>query len=161
MRTLILCCTVLLAVCIQNVAHAEPRVIELKDGSVITGEVVNYANGVYTIHSDSMGDIRIKDSAIATIREPSPTTAAGPATAGTGTAASVAALKDRMLSNAEVMDLVADLKDDPQFSKVLNDPAIVQAVQTNDVAALMANPAFLALLDDPRVQEIEKKMEKP
>ena len=45
-------------------AHAnagEMREIELKDGSIIAGEVLSLAGGIYTVKSDSLGMIKLEE----------------------------------------------------------------------------------------------------
>jgi hypothetical protein len=41
---------------------------------------------------------------------------------------------------------------------ILSDPSVMQAVQAGDTAALLNNPAFLKLINNPRVREIGKRM---
>jgi hypothetical protein len=65
-----------------------------------------------------------------------------------------------MLSDQEVMGMIQSLKDDPQFTKILEDPEIMNAVQSGDAASLMANPKFLQLLNNPTVRDIQQKVAK-
>jgi hypothetical protein len=67
-------------------------------------------------------------------------------------------LKNRMLSNAEVMDLIKGLQNDPDFQRALADPSIRDAVQAGNVAALLSNETFMKLLQNPAVQEIRGKL---
>ncbi len=62
----------------------ELNVIELKDGSIISGEVVSLAGGIYTIRTDSLGMIKLEESKIRAIRSKVPEkggTSGGPAAA--------------------------------------------------------------------------------
>ena len=68
-------------------------------------------------------------------------------------------LKERMLNDEGIMALVNALQNDPQMQALLGDPAILRAIQAMDVGTLMNNPDFLKLLTNPRVQEIEKRMQ--
>jgi hypothetical protein len=132
------------------------REIELMDGGSITGEVLSLSGGIYTIKSDSLGTIRIEASRIRAIRaisnQPGP---ASPVTGGAG--AEVGALKEKMMSDKEILDLILSLQDDPEIKKILEDPAIMKAVQAGDVAALMADPRFMNLLNNKTLQDIQKK----
>ena len=135
---------------------AEMKVIELTDGSIITGEVLSMHGGVYTIMSGSLGTLTIDETKIRAIRPHGSSSSLGNA----GQPADIKTLQDKMLSNAEVMGMIESLKDDPRFMKVLEDPAIMNAVKTGDIASLMANPKFLELLSVPAVQDIQKKVAK-
>jgi len=130
----------------------EMREIELKDGSVISGEVLSLTGGVYTIKSDSLGTIKLEESKIRAIRSK------GAGTPPSGPGADTRGLQDKMMSDKEVMSLIQSLQSDPEFQKVLEDPEIMKAVQAGDVAALMANPQFMKLLNNSTVKEIGKKV---
>jgi len=71
----------------------------------------------------------------------------------------VEGLKEQMLGDAGIMKLIMALQSDPQMQALLNDPAVMNAIQSGDLGALLQNPAFLKLLDNPRVKEIEKMMQ--
>lgn len=71
----------------------------------------------------------------------------------------VEGLKEQMLGDEGIMKLIMALQSDPQMQALLNDPAVMNAIQSGDLGALLQNPAFLKLLDNPRVKEIEKMMQ--
>jgi hypothetical protein len=155
MKSLIISCCMCLIFFTVRADAGEIRDIELKDGSVISGEVLSLSGGIYTIKSDSLGIINLEESKIRAIRsKPSP----GPASGSTGTAAGVRSLQERMMSDKEIMTMIQALQNDPEFKKALEDPEVMKAVQTGDLAALMANPKFMKLLNNARVREIEKKV---
>lgn len=135
---------------------AEIKEIELKDGSVITGEVQSLNQGVYTIRSESLGTVKLEDAKVRTIRPRG--TAPAPRQPDQGGQAR--SLEEKMLSDREVMAKIELLKDDPQFMKILDDPEILNALSSGDTAALMANPKFLQLLQNPTVQDIQQKVSK-
>ena len=60
-----------LIICPGAVFAGEPMHFELSDGSVIQGEILSFENGVYTIRSEVVGTIRIKESGVRTIRRSS------------------------------------------------------------------------------------------
>ena len=151
MRYIILCFFLVLALAVPLAHAGEVREIELTDGSVITGEVLSLSSGVYTIKSNSLGTIKVEEAKIRAIRAKSPD-------AGPGASSDVKALQGKMMSNAEIMNLIQSLQNDPEFKKVLEDPEIMKAVNAGDVASLTSNPKFLKLLDNPAVQEIQRKV---
>ncbi|MEK6744166.1 MAG: hypothetical protein AABZ15_11170 [Nitrospirota bacterium] len=134
----------------------EIKEIELTDGSVITGEVLSLNSGVYTIRTGSLGMLKIEDTKVRTIRTPGSTSSSRLSAPGSDTRS----LQDKMMSDKDVMSMIQSLKDDPQFTKILEDPEIMNAVNSGDTAALMANPKFLQLLHNPTVRDIQKKVSK-
>ena len=134
---------------------AEIKGIELTDGSVITGEVVSLVNGVYSIRTSSLGTLKIDDAKVRAIHLQS-TSSSRPS----GPTSETRSLQDKMMSDQEVMSMIQSLKDDPQFMKILEDPEIMNAVNSGDTAALMTNPKFLQLLHNPTVQNIQQKVAK-
>jgi len=134
---------------------AQIKEIELTDGSIITGEVLSLSSGVYTIRTVSLGVLKIDDAKVRAIR-PQGT----PSSQQSGQTGDVKSLHDKMMSDREVMGMIESLKDDPQFTKILEDPEIMNAVQSGDTAALMANPKFLQLLNNPTVRDIQQKVAK-
>jgi len=157
MRTFIffmLFATLLLA---QESRAGEVRAIELKDGSVVTGEVVSLTNGKYTIRSGSLGTIQIEESKVLVIR-PVGAPAASNFGAIPDTAEDISTLQNRMMNDKEVMSKIQSLQNDPEFMKILEDPEVMKAVTSGDTAALMANPQFLKLMNNPTVRDIEQKV---
>ena len=73
-------------------------------------------------------------------------------------APNVEELKERMMKDEGIMALVLAMQNDPEMQALLNDPAIIRAIQTGDIGTLINNPDFMRLLNNPRVREIEKKV---
>jgi hypothetical protein len=139
-------------------AHAgEIKEIVLKDGSIITGEVVSLSNGIYTIKSDILGIIKLEESKVRTIQEKSASSNTN-ASSSSSTAGEVQSLQQKMMNDKEVMTLVQSLQNDPEFKKLLEDPDFMKAVNAGDVTALTADPRFVKLLNNSTVQEIQKKV---
>lgn len=153
MKSIMLSGFLILVLFIANAAAGEIREIELKDGSVITGEVQSLSNGVYTIKSDSLGIIKLEESKIRAMRSKAPV-----ASPTSGTGSEVRSLQEKMMSDKEIMTMIESLKDDQDFKKLLQDPEVMKAVQTGDIAALTVNPQFMKLLNNPTVKDIQKKV---
>jgi hypothetical protein len=64
-----------------------------------------------------------------------------------------------MLQDQGVMEQIRALQHDPEMQALLSNPDIIRAVQSGDYSVLVTNPAFLQLLNNPRVQEIGKRMQ--
>lgn len=133
----------------------EVREIELTDGSILSGEVLSLSNGVYTIRSEAMGTVTVKDSSVRAIRRKSAVSSPPQ-----DHAREIQSLQKQMMSDQEVMSLIEGLKNDPSFQSVLQDPEIVKAVSAGDIGALMANPRFLELMNNSTVKNIQQKMVK-
>jgi hypothetical protein len=140
----------------RGLMAGEIKEIELKDGSIITGEVQSLANGVYTIRTGSLGTLTIDDSRVLAIRP----RGQGASSRPNDSSSQARSLEERMQGDEEVMNKIRSLKDDPAFQKVLEDPEHMNAVNSGDVAALMADPRFLQLMQNPTVLDIQKKMSK-
>ena len=136
-----------------TVLAAEKRVIELKDGSVISGEIVSFSGGVYSIKSDSLGNIKIQDSKVRTIRAATPG-----GSGGRSERAQVDAIGQKMMADEEIMKMVLSLQNDPDFQAILNDPSIMQAIESGNLDVLTANPKFLKLMEKSKVKDITKKV---
>jgi hypothetical protein len=66
-------------------------------------------------------------------------------------------LQDRMSNDPETMSTISALKDSPEVKALLDDHALMDALQRGDLDALLANPKIARLAADPRVQELTKK----
>ncbi len=150
--------TILLIILAVGAAHAgELKEIELTDGSVITGEVVSLANGVYTIRTESLGTVTVNDTKVRGIRGRG---SAPAASAPAPSSAEISSLTEKMMADGEIMEMIQSLRDDPAFQKALEDPEIRKAVSTGDTAALMTNPKFLELMNNATVRDIQQKVQK-
>jgi hypothetical protein len=67
-------------------------------------------------------------------------------------------LKERMMKDEGIMTLIRALQDDPEMQALLSNPEMMSALQAGDIGTLMNNPAFLKILNNPRVREIEKRV---
>jgi hypothetical protein len=75
-----------------------------------------------------------------------------------GIPSQVEGMKERMMKDEGIMALIRALQDDPEMKALLDDPAMMSALQAGDIGALINSPAFLKILNNPRVREIEKRV---
>jgi hypothetical protein len=67
---------------------------------------------------------------------------------------SVAGMQSALMADPSSRDQVMSLQDDPQMQAILNDPALMRAVQAGDVGALLADPRIQALDQNPTVRAL-------
>jgi hypothetical protein len=150
----------LLGVLCGSVFAGEVREIELNDGSVICGEIVSFSNGVYTLKSGSLGTIRINESEIRLIHFKSHDTTkvdpVGPSRSASST--DVEALQELMMGDERIMNKILSLQNDPGFQEILQDPAIMNAINSGDINTLLSKPKFMKLLNNPTLREIEREI---
>jgi hypothetical protein len=156
---LVMVCFALVLSFFPGAAHAgEIKELELKDGSVVAGEVLSLSNGIYTVKSDILGTIKLEETKVRTIRERSSSGNTGVSAGNNGATGEVKSLQQKMMSDKEIMNMIRSLQNDPEFKKLMEDPEFMKAVNAGDVAALTADPRFTKLLANPTVQEIQKKV---
>lgn len=69
-------------------------------------------------------------------------------------------LQEKMIGDKDIMALILALQNDPEMQMLLNDPAVLNAVASGNINALTGDPRFMQLLKNPRVREIQQRMEK-
>jgi len=158
MKSFMICSTLALSLFLGSAQAGEVKEIVLKDGSVVTGEVMSLSNGIYTIKSDILGTIKLEESKVRAIRERSASPSVALSTNSSSTAGEAKSLQEKMMSDKEVMSLIQSLQNDPEFKKLMEDPEIMKSVNAGDVAALSADPRFVKLLNNPTVREIQNKV---
>jgi hypothetical protein len=136
--------------------RAEGRAIELRDGSVLIGELVGITNGRYRIRTAMLGEIEVPEADVLAVRpvgESSPT----PVGALSGSAdlqGTIAGIQRQIAGDPALMGAVSALQSDPELQAALADPAFVQLVLSGNLTALSADPRFLRLMANPAVQAI-------
>ena len=143
----------------SGVYAGEYSEIGLIDGSTIYGEILSFYDGIYTVKSSSLGTIKVSESDIREIRVQSGTKnreSANPA--NSSISSEVQSLQTFMQNDQEIMAIIFSLQNDPDFQEIMSDPGILNAVNSGDIAALISNPKFMSLLNNHKIQEIQKKL---
>jgi len=132
----------------------------LIDGSTIYGEILSFNDGIYTVKSSSLGTIKIDESDIREIRVQSGNTKNREYTnpANSSISSEVQSLQTLMQNNQDIMAIIFSLQNDPDFQEIMSDPGILNAVNSGDIAALISNPKFMSLMNNHKIQEIQKKL---
>ncbi len=151
---------IMLLVVLAGFVSAEERLVQLKDGSQIRGEVVGMMNGEYVIQSTTLGTVKLSSDKIVSITLPGaqpPAPAIAPAAGGAPSA--LGSIQASIASDPGLMAKIMSLQQDPQMQAVLGDPEIMSAVQRFDFEALRNNPRFKALMESQNVREITSKLQ--
>lgn len=148
MRTILICIMFLFISAAFDVSAGEIKNINLKDGSTIQGEVLSLSDGVYIIESESLGPVRIEESKISSITSPE------------NIKGEIQAFQEKILSDSELLNIILPLQDNSDFKSALEDPSIIEAVNEGDMEALLSNPKFIKLLNNPEILNIRDKIVK-
>ena len=160
MRSTIICFFILTIFLSGNTAASEVTQIQLTDGSVISGKIISFKEGAYTLRSDSLGTITIDESQIQLIRmDSSGKDLWAPAgTSNDSMERTIQSLQKSITNDPQVMELIQALQNDPEIQTLIQDQAIVDAVSAGDINSLMDNPEFIKLFENPSIQQIQKEI---
>ena len=158
----------ILGLALSPFCFAEEQTITLRDGTIVKGEVLQMADGIYSVKSSSMGVTQIKAEQVASISAinsvPNNTlnnlvnpSATPPASQGS-VESQVNQLQTSIVSNPALMAEIQQLASDPDVIKLISNPAIMQAATTKDVNALKNNPAAQELMQNPKVKALIDKL---
>ena len=158
----------LLLICFLTISlpqEVSAKSIQLKDGSVIKGTVVGFANGTYTIHTENLGEVKIEDNKIQNISEDMPTSPmfsgnlpfANPS-GNSQMTSQVQGIQSSIMADPQSMQDIQQLVQDPDIQKLLSDPSLLQAAMTHDPEQIQKNPAVSELLKNPKIQMLLNKM---
>ena len=137
--------------------HAgELQEIVLIDGSIIVGELVSLTNGIYTIKTTTLGDLKVEDARVETIRNKS---GRMERSEKASVQQEIIAIQQKMIADESIIQLILALQNDPDFQDILQDESIMKAISSGDFNALMTNPKIVKLMNNPSVQEIKRKLE--
>ncbi|NLI79259.1 MAG: hypothetical protein GX442_22795 [Candidatus Riflebacteria bacterium] len=160
------------------------QVIQLKDQTVIRGQVVEMTNNTYRIKTPSLGEVKIPaDQVMSIVNEsvappagapvpaaprapaireghrPTPAPAARPpATGRTDDLGSqqkeVNTRVQSMMMDGGFLNKVTGLGDSSEMQDILGDPEVMNAIQSGDYEYLMKNEKMQRLMDSQDIQDL-------
>lgn len=133
--------------------HAEQ--IVLRDGSRIQGEVLSMTKGVYRIQSPSLGVIDLPADRIRSITKGTIQPQQAPAAAGSP---AVQSLQATMAQDQDIMSRILRLRDDADMQAVLQDPELMQAIQSFELKAVADHPKIKRLMNNQDIRDIQGKL---
>lgn len=162
MKTRNLILGISLALCVTTASAvataAEPSRILLNDGTEIVGELVSLQNGSYTIHSKTLGTLKVSDAQVASISSMganrSATVGAIDSAKSAMNAGQMQSIQQSLLGNADMVQQIMQLQSDPDMQAVLSDPEVLALIQRMDFQALATHPKILKLMSNRKVQSI-------
>ena len=69
-------------------------------------------------------------------------------------------MQKSMMNNEAIMQLILSLQTNPDFQKALQNPEVMEAVNSGDISALLSNPTFQKLLNNPAISQIKNELGK-
>jgi hypothetical protein len=131
----------------------------LKDGSVVHGDIKTLQDSVYTVETDALGTVRVRQQDIRSIDLSDEPASGTPLSSSAGKSpaqqpAAVQDLQSQMMQIPGLFSMIQALQSDPEVQAVLSDPEITRAVASGDFAKLMNNPKIIALLGNANVREV-------
>lgn len=135
--------------------------IELNDGSVINGQIVSYLNGVYTINTGTMGEIKIEASKVSKIETGHTSSLSASSSEGqmnTISKEQIDNYRQTIMNNPENASIVTGLVADPEIQELAKDPAIMEAAKSGDLQALMKNEKFMGIVNSSKMKDAVKKL---
>lgn len=134
---------------------------ELMDGSVIQGEILSFANGIYQINSDILGTISLPEEKIRAIKpahnSDSQAINSNESNEPNPGAQKINRMQDRMLSDPETVRLIEELQNNPSVQQILQDEELMQAIAEGNLNRVGEDPKIKDLMNDQTVGKIIEK----
>jgi len=128
--------------------------IQLTDGSVINGEIISLSEGIYTINTPSLGQIKLEGTKVSKIE----TGNSAISQAENLTQSKVESYGKTLMEDPKNAAIVTELAADHQFQELAKDPQIKEAAKAGDIQAMMKSEKFKAILENPKLKETIKKL---
>ncbi len=149
----------------------DPRVISLKDGSTIRGNVVSLSSGKYKIKTQTLGIVEVDQDQIESISsermyranqsaqsQPAAVADVAPVITQANLTAQVERVQNRVMSDPAMMAEIQTLMNDPQIMSVISDPEFMKKLMSLDMKSIESNPQFQQLLQNPKMLELINKL---
>jgi hypothetical protein len=141
-------------------ASADSR-IELRDGSVLTGELVGVGEGGFRVRTPLLGELVIPESdvlAVRSVESGSPVRSSSEQAIGQGYQSEIAGIQQQMVADPAIMSSISALQADPELQALLMDPEFSRRVISGDLQALSTDPRLIRLMEHPAIQGIVGRM---
>ena len=135
------------------------RIITLKDGSVLKGEILGFSDGQYTVNTPNLGQIKLKDADILRIDSPGNAAAASTnAQPSSSLKSQVQQIQGKVLQDKNLVNEFQNLLQDPKIIQLLSDPSFVKDIMSYDEETIRNNPGVQQLLQNSQIQQLMKEI---
>lgn len=157
-RSLILTISLAITIIVADPALSqEKRIISLKDGTSIVGEIVSFENNIYTV-SSSLGQLKINDQDIVSISTAglgtTPLPVIQPKSSSSALDGQIMQVQQQLMADPSFIEGAKSISEDPEVMAILKQPEVAQAIMNHDINALQSNPQFRNLLSNPKILEL-------
>ena len=132
--------------------------IQLTDGSVINGEIISLSEGIYTINTSSLGQIKLEGAKVSKIETVNSLSNSAASQAQNLNQAQVESYGKSLMEDPKNAAIVTELAADSQFQELAKDPQLKEAAKAGDIQAMMKNEKFKAILENPKLKETIKRL---
>ena len=150
----------LLLISFTNTSHAKTsKIISLKDGSQIVGQIIKFENGIYTIETATFGQIEINDSEIINIssKTQNPQKNIANINGATGELdGQVQQLQGALMSNPSFINEIQQIAQDPEIIELISDPSLMNKLTNPDAETLKNDPKMKEIMANPKINKLIK-----
>ena len=151
---------------VNTVSSAETmKIIKLKDGSVLNGNVLQLNDGVYTFETSNLGEVDIEESDILSITSSELSGSSSGSSTTTSDAQKrelqkqVQQMKGTILADEEVLKEIQIMSEDENIRALLSDPQLLKDVTSFDQQKIKQNKSVQDLMNNPKMQELMDKIQ--
>ena len=142
-------------------SYAEPtKIITLKDGSVLNGNVVELIDGFYTFETSNLGNIEILESDVLSITSPQ-TVGTSIQNSDGADEAQKALLKQKVqevqreiIGDEEITTELQNIVQDEEIRSILSDQDLINDVMSFDQKKIEQNKSIKDLMNNPKMQDL-------
>ena len=180
MKLKFLLLTFLFLILSSRFSFAENKTFSLKDGSTVKGTLISFQSGMFTIQTENLGQLQIKEEDVLSVNAAGVVPAAAqPLSAGSNPLGAMAGMggsggmspmlqqqvnnvQGQIMANPELFSMIEQMAQDPELVQIISDPAfmqqMMQAVSTNDTERLKNDPKIQKIMSNPSMQKLIEQM---
>lgn len=139
----------------------DAREFHLKDGSTLTGELVEVTGGRFVVQTQSLGRVELDADQVVSMNTPGAVQDTPKALAGAGGGdleTLMAQVQGRIYSDPALLEQIQGLSKDPQLNSLISDPAFVELLMSGDLEAIQQDPRTRQLMQNSRLQGLVQQL---
>ena len=143
---------------LPNASNAqEAKVITLKDGSTLKGQVLELNNQTYKVQTENLGVVSIPEADVVSIQAASAVST--DSLAGSGDLKNqVNQLQGQIMADPKIIDEIQKLTQDEEVMKILSDENFIKDVMSYDENKIKNNEKVNELMANPQMKELIEKV---